>query len=568
MGRELTGKKHVGEVRIRQKNGDVYVYERITAYNPSTKKTFTEKKTLKGKILAGTDVMIPTRPKKTGNLNKESGVLARRTRVGLTEILNWVSVESGIGAAVRACFPLGDAQKIETIAQYWIGTDGQTLPRLEKWQLMHQTPYEEGMSEDVCSDLFASVAANESGIQQYFLARSSCHSNDRPVIALDTSTVDTYSRNQFEARFGFSKESEDLPSIKLLTLMDINSLQPFAFEQQPGNVPDVISIRNAIAKVKCLMPGNAPLIVTDSGFCSEENMLMFVRNSMKFLTRIAADVSWVRAELDKIKGTITKMENACPDDESTYGKTVTIKHDFKILRQRTRGQYQAGETQILSRKLHLHFFFSDTKAVEDRLRFRKEIQELKALKSAGIELNASGERKAKKYLICKDDGTVLFNDAAINEVQERFGFFVLVSSTEKDAFEALRLYRLRARIEDLFAYQKNSTDGRRPRVWYPDNLRGRQFVQFVALGYHFFLQQRINLMLEDLGKDNGTKSKGELAAEKKLKNWVQQRSITQILEWFDAVTENRISTPYARRRITTESTTRDQLFLKKLGVIP
>lgn len=568
MGRELTGKKHVGEVRIRQKNGDIYVYERVTAYDPVRKKTFTEKKTLKGKILAGSDVLVPTRPKKTANLDKQTSVSAHRTRVGMTEILDWVSVESGIGAAVRACFPLGDAQKIETIAQYWIGTDGQTLPRLEKWQLMHKTPYEEGMSEDVCSDLFATIAANESGIQQYFLARSSCQRGNRPVIALDTSTVDTYSKNQHEARFGFSKESDDLPSIKLLTLMDIHSLQPFAFEQQPGNVPDVISIRNAISKVKCLMPGNAPLIVTDSGFCSEENMLMFVRNSMKFLTRIAADVSWIRSELDKIKGTITNMENACPDDEATYGKTVTVKHDFKILRQRSRGKYQAGQTQILSRKLHLHFFYSDTKAVEDRLRFRKEIQEIKALKLAGVELNASGERKAKKYLICNDDGTIHFNNAAINEVQERFGFFVLVSSTEKDTFEALRLYRLRARIEDLFAFQKNSTDGRRPRVWYPDSLRGRQFVQFVALGYHFFLQQRINSMLEELGTNDGTKSKVELAAEKKLKNWVEQRSITQILEWFDAVTENRISTPYARRRITTESTARDQLFLKKLGVIP
>lgn len=568
MGRELTGKKHVGEVRIRQKNGDIYVYERVTAYDPVRKKTFTEKKTLKGKILAGSDVLVPTRPKKTANLDKQTSVSAHRTRVGMTEILNWVSVESGIGAAVRACFPLGDAQKIETIAQYWIGTDGQTLPRLEKWQLMHKTPYEEGMSEDVCSDLFATIAANESGIQQYFLARSSCQRGNRPVIALDTSTVDTYSKNQHEARFGFSKESDDLPSIKLLTLMDIHSLQPFAFEQQPGNVPDVISIRNAISKVKCLMPGNAPLIVTDSGFCSEENMLMFVRNSMKFLTRIAADVSWIRSELDKIKGAITHMENACPDDEATYGKTVTVKHDFKIMRQRSRGKYQAGETQILSRKLHLHFFYSDTKAVEDRLRFRKEIQEIKALKLAGVELNASGERKAKKYLICNDDGTIHFNNAVINEAQERFGFFVLVSSTEKDTFEALRLYRLRARIEDLFAYQKNSTDGRRPRVWYPDSLRGRQFVQFVALGYHFFLQQRINSMLEELGTNDGTKSKIELAAEKKLKNWVEQRSITQILEWFDAVTENRISTPYARRRITTESTARDQLFLKKLGVIP
>ena len=64
MGRELTGKKHVGEVRIRRKNGDIYVYERITAYDPATRKTFTEKKTLKGKILAGSEVMTPTRPKK------------------------------------------------------------------------------------------------------------------------------------------------------------------------------------------------------------------------------------------------------------------------------------------------------------------------------------------------------------------------------------------------------------------------------------------------------------------------------------------------------------------------
>ena len=191
MGRELTGKKHVGEVRIRQKNGDIYVYERVTAYDPVRKKTFTEKKTLKGKILAGSDVLVPTRPKKTANVDKQTSVSAHRTRVGMTEILDWVSVESGIGAAVRACFPLGDAQKIETIAQYWIGTDGQTLPRLEKWQLMHKTPYEEGMSEDVCSDLFATIAANESGIQQYFLARSSCQRGNRPVIALDTSTVDT-----------------------------------------------------------------------------------------------------------------------------------------------------------------------------------------------------------------------------------------------------------------------------------------------------------------------------------------------------------------------------------------
>lgn len=36
MGRTRTGKTHNGQVRVTQKNGDVYVYERVTAYNPDT----------------------------------------------------------------------------------------------------------------------------------------------------------------------------------------------------------------------------------------------------------------------------------------------------------------------------------------------------------------------------------------------------------------------------------------------------------------------------------------------------------------------------------------------------
>lgn len=61
MGRELTGQTHVEEVRVSE-NGDIYVYEQITAYDPVTKKTVAQQKTLKGKILAGTDVLVPTRP--------------------------------------------------------------------------------------------------------------------------------------------------------------------------------------------------------------------------------------------------------------------------------------------------------------------------------------------------------------------------------------------------------------------------------------------------------------------------------------------------------------------------
>ena len=67
--------------------------------------------------------------------------------------------------------------------------------------------------------------------------------------------------------------------------------------------------------------------------------------------------------------------------------------------------------------------------------------------------------------------------------------------------------------------------------------------------------------------DDSSKTKEVLEREKALKTWLENRSLLQILAWFDAVTETMIQTPFARRRVTTETTARDELFLKMLGVI-
>jgi hypothetical protein len=60
----VTGKTHVGERRERRPNGDVYLYERVTAYNEQARKTYTVSQKLKGKIKSGSQEVITTRPKK------------------------------------------------------------------------------------------------------------------------------------------------------------------------------------------------------------------------------------------------------------------------------------------------------------------------------------------------------------------------------------------------------------------------------------------------------------------------------------------------------------------------
>ncbi len=54
MAKPITGKIHVGERREKRPNGDIYIYERITAYNEKTRKTYTVSQKIKGKIKSGT----------------------------------------------------------------------------------------------------------------------------------------------------------------------------------------------------------------------------------------------------------------------------------------------------------------------------------------------------------------------------------------------------------------------------------------------------------------------------------------------------------------------------------
>ena len=53
MSKPITGKTHIGERREKRPNGDIYIYERVTAYDEKTKKT---DNSLWGKVLGLSNV--------------------------------------------------------------------------------------------------------------------------------------------------------------------------------------------------------------------------------------------------------------------------------------------------------------------------------------------------------------------------------------------------------------------------------------------------------------------------------------------------------------------------------
>ena len=542
----------------------------LLGYDPKTQKTKTLSTRLLGKILAGSTEMIPTRPKKKRSEVIEAPVQAVRTHVGLQKILEWAGHESGIDADLQRSFEIGDALKLSSIARYWVATDGDTLPRMESWQVMNPLPYGHPITQDVYGKLFASVGRNESGVQSYFQCRGQRVLSTGLNLALDTTTFSTYSKNQIEARQGFNKDGDGLDTIKLLVLYSVENRQPVAFSKQPGNIPDKISLANALRQLDMLDLAS-PVIVADNGFYSQDNMTHFAREHTKFLMLANSTDKWVRSEIDAAREELGHFRNVCPFDVDVSGVMRRRQHGFSIVRKRTRGNFEAGETESFTRRLYVHVFHKPEAAPIQERRLRESLFSLKKDLEDGVEeFRPAAQKQIDSYLTVKRTAKGVKVDFKMDEIEEAkryWGYFVLVSNEIKDPFDALKAYRSREKIEELFATYKDSFDGRKPRTWYPENLYGRQFAQFVGLGYHCFLAKRILDVKKALSeKETEGKTKEELSLEAKLLAWLNQHSLIQILDWFRCVDYVAATGNASASKWTTETTRRDQLFLKMLGV--
>ena len=575
--------KPSGEVMTRvvhstRKNGDVYVIERKEIYVPEKKYNQILSSKLLSKIPKGSDKPVPTRPKKPHSkkeLESERKITASRDHVGMMDLIDYIGNASGIDDGIYRNTDLGTAQKILSIARYLLATDGHSLPGILAWQFNHPLPYEDGISEDIYHELFARVGRDESLQQSFFASR--CEGiKGRAVLAYDSTTLSTYSENQIEARYGYNKDGDGLKTIKLLTLYSIETRQPVAFTKQPGNLPDVVTIKNALAQLSALGLGGAE-IVTDNGYYSEHNLASLFLAGFDFVTLVKTSIKWVRAEIDGHRDDFASVSSACPFDVGTHGVTLMRMREFVKTRKYAsrKNGLQKGDKELFSRRVYLHLYFNPVRKAEDDIRFDNDLIELKRTidECADIgSLPVETQKKASKFLHVKNrDGHahVSFNEAACGEVKKYHGYFALVSNCERETFECLRIYRKRETIESFFGSMKQRADGTRPRVWDTDTLRGRMFVQFVSMCYYEYLGNEIRNMKMSLGVKNGNPehdASANIKLEVKLRAWLEESPIYLILQWFDTVEGVKVSTKLISKRWTTEIISRDKLFLEKLGV--
>ena len=571
MPRKASGEPKTKLVERRQANGDIYVYEVTTLYNPAKRYNEHVSSKLLGKKSSNGTELLPTRPRKSP---RTANVTAIRKTVGVTDILEWIGKESGIDDDILSSADKGTAQKIISIARFWMASPDKSVRRIEEWQISHTIPYQEGMSEDICYLLMKQLGQDIMVSQKYFRYRAS-HAPSRASVAVDSTTVSSYSELLNDVRFGYNKDGNGLSAVKMLTLFSLNDHQPIAFSRQPGNIPDVVSVLNALKQL-AVLGMDKPLLVLDGGFFSEENILGFLQAHTKFLMRGQLDSKWILPELEPLFSEMKVPSHACPEDPLKYCVTKRVSHLFSYERKRTRGSIQKGDIITEEHRLYLHLILDTDKARLDTALLMKDIQCVKRQLEEGVDpslLTKAETRIADRYLIVRNVRgrlAITLNDKAILKETRLYGYFVLVSNEKMDAFSALREYRLREKTEEGFRLDKQYNDAHVTRTKTTESLEGRFFCQFVAYGYEAFFLKELNRVKSSLAIPDGDPAHDRsdvFKKEKALLNWLKGMSVAKLFDWFDAIQETTVDSPIGRDRWRTETTERNRLFLTKLGVL-
>ena len=571
MSRKSSGKPSIKRVERVQKNGDIYVYEVTSQYNPQKRYNEHVSSRLLGKILPGESEMIPTRPRRNPKKDVQK---AERINVGVTDILEWIGKESGIDKDIYDVADKGTAQKILSIARFWMANPDKTIRRIEEWQLTHDIPYQEGLSEYSCYQLMKQLGLDISVSQKYFQKRAA-HAPSKASVAVDTTTISSYSEHLNDVRYGYNKDGNGLATVKLLTMFSIEDHQPIAFMRQPGNIPDVTSVINALRQLSVLGM-DKPLVVLDGGFFSDDNILAFMQNHTKFLMRASVNGRWIRPELESLIDTIEMPSHVCPYDSNVYGDTRTVTITFTTERKRTRNGIVKGECVTKDHRIYLYFFYNVDKARIEKAALLDEIKAVKQQLEQGVDealLSKSERSVIKNYLNITSTSTrfsISMDDEAIMKKTQYFGCFVLVSNRKLDTFDAFREYQLREKTEEGFRIDKQYNDAHVTRSKTTTTLEGRFFCQFVAYGYEEYFQNAINRVKSNLAIPNGDPAHDNsdtFKREKALLNWLNKMSIAKLFDWFDAIQDTAVKSALAKARWRTETTERDRLFLRKLGMI-
>ena len=365
------------------------------------------------------------------------------------------------------------------------------------------------MSSQRISELLFSLT---SGQRELFYQSWCKIRSEQEYLALDITSVSSYSQLIDDVEWGYNRDKEQLPQINLCMLLGEQSRLPVYQTVYSGSLKDVSTLKTTLDKMNAVSKGIPRLIVMDKGFFSTKNINAMLDDSPKlrfiisvpFTSRFAKDqLSSEGKDIDRLQNTIVV------GDDSIRGVT----------KQRSWNK---------DHKVYVHVYYNAMKAVKNREDLYAHVTVLKE-QAEKNPVQAAQNDECKKYLLIRSSEksssgyTVNIKEDVVNAELSTAGWLVIISNDVSNPKEAITIYREKDVVEKGFLRLKNSLDLGRLRVHREDSMQNKMFVGFVSL----ILMSYIHKVMLDNGLYKKMTMKKLLMTLSKLR--VQEINGTRIL---------------------------------------
>jgi len=493
----------------------VYLYESTSYWDPKTKCPCNQKESigmidpvtgdkyfkqeyidrlkLEGKPTNGMKVWIDQR--KSAPLGSISGmdtftlaqeILGTVKNYGLAYFLHSVAEDIGLveilAQAIPQCW-----QRVLVLACYLVAEDKPTM-YCSDWVEENDCPDIGNMSSQRISELLCAFGYNERTV---FFKQWYRHVREKEYIALDITSVSSYSENIGMLEWGHNRDNEKLPQINICMLYGAKSKMPVYQTIYSGSLTDVTTLETTLDEFEAITGTRDIMLIMDKGFYRVKNIKYLLgsasRPPYRFLIPVSFTANYAKDYVKNERANIDDVDNIILT--SDYGMPVRGIHRLTDWNNNT--------------QLHTHIYYDPESALRQRNDMYEYLARLK--KSALLGDNDPKLQKGfQKYLdINKAQGSEIpqsvgFCKEAVEKEFEHSGWLILISNDIEDTQEAHDLYRIKDVVEKSFFQYKNNLGLNRLHVHNDERALNKTFVAFIAL----IISSHIRKVMKDKGLDD------------------------------------------------------------------
>ena len=328
------------------------------------------------------------------------------------------------------------------------------------------------------------------------------------------------------AEFGYAKDDPSKPIINYAVAYDTENREALWYEEYPGSVNDMSQLRYTVQQAQGYGYKHIGFIL-DRGYFDKKNFEYMDECGYSFIIILKGNKPLARELILEKKGTFEKKRSCYIHEEGVAGITikrkmfVTDKKEryFHLYYSISRENKERGDLEdelkrmsdAMKRQEGREYQFSERYEEYFNLYYQTVTEKVQVIQedSASREKGESQERKREKKNLPEEKEIVkqvIFlcgrEKTDVVEAETNLqGYFVLITSDEMTAEQALRLYHSRDTSEKLFRADKSFLENHSFRVHSNESVAAKIFVAFIAL----IIRNRIFNALQDEMKILGTK---------------------------------------------------------------